>query len=215
MTLARSFQKLEKVDFRINNYGFNKSASEEIQTRVKTCLDPFYKPLAADDFPLELDPQTTLNLIIDRLKEGDIKLHVHHNDLPYSVEITQLLTQLQSQLNNTKYPEISTKKPDLPQIITKLDQIPTKPVLQRSKTDLNIFNRGEKLPLPQEKSRPRKRSFKEKFHSKHTKSESELPELLEHKEIKGWTQGKSSGTMRQYQLQEKGGVGHKGVHSQM
>jgi len=95
ITLRKDVTTIDKVDFRINDYGFNDSATYETKQLVKNSLKQFYQP--RDDIQVTLDVETTLNTIMDRVKEMP-RINVYHPDLPHSVDINMLLSHLQQQL---------------------------------------------------------------------------------------------------------------------
>jgi len=64
ITLKKDVSTIEKVDFRINDYGFNDSTTFETKQLVKNSLKQFYQP--RDDIHIALDLETTLKTIIDR-----------------------------------------------------------------------------------------------------------------------------------------------------
>jgi len=99
MTLAETFNKLDRVDFRITSYSFEKSASPETISQVKRLTKPFYRPMTLRDFPINLDVQTLLSTAVERLKLEDPKILVHHRDLPFTVELVELLNQALHNLN--------------------------------------------------------------------------------------------------------------------
>eukprot|EP01124_Arcella_intermedia_P023623 TRINITY_DN3789_c0_g1_i1.p1 TRINITY_DN3789_c0_g1~~TRINITY_DN3789_c0_g1_i1.p1 ORF type:complete len:682 (+),score=166.81 TRINITY_DN3789_c0_g1_i1:95-2140(+) len=162
ITLSRSFQRIEKVDFRINDYRFTKPVSEETKELVKNCLRPFYQPFP-DDFPIDIPPEVALKLIISRLKSEEQRFTVHSQELPFSIGVIRLLSDLQSSFEDPDNPTSQRTKVrrSLSQKFGDLEKTPEKKFMTL-KLDRKLFDKDkesdeeEVVITPHSKDAPQK-----------------------------------------------------------
>jgi len=108
----RDFSRFKEVEMRVVDYQFHPETSEETKNLVHESLTTLYDPGFRSHTKAFLSPMELLKMAIERLERMQ-SIQAHHPNLPHSLPLTDLLTNLASSM---KREEGSWKIPEVVEI---------------------------------------------------------------------------------------------------